>query len=386
MPDTEPTPRGWGSVQDGQPHYWVRRPDRKGLQIHISLCGLMVRGSAPAARAPAPPCTECTRNLAAKLPIYLHRGDTMQARVENARSTLSIPMVDEPAWPRPEPQAGETFLRKPSAERKAISPALELIALLDPGGSQFIAQMQNTGGFRNDAEELNAAAMKRAAAAKACPRCRGRGALKKDIDAYDAYRAYRVAVEDYKLGQASIDGDAASKRPDEVAPADSPLCSRCQGSGQLLESGHRASTPSKEAPRAERLTAGDVAAMLAGVEQHKVRAALVYMLDDERSRLLLDTDVRDRIVMPSTASWKDGSPEGRDKQIEWMSWFAVTSLRMAGGRQMQARHVAPRLGVSLAAWYKVWQPRHRAHVATLEDWVVDVSAVLAGQREARWTA
>jgi len=324
--------------------------------------------------------------LAAKLPIYLHRSDYFTPAADNARSIVPLPEPVVAHWPKPEPQAGDTFLRPPSKERKAMSPALELLALLDPGSSQYIAEMQNTGSFRTADEWAEALAAKRAASAKACPRCHGRRRLQKDVDAFDAYRAFIDTIAEHAFKSTESGTPFEDNLPPAVPRVDSPWCTRCQGSGLLLESGHRASTPSKEAPRAERLSAQDVAAMLAGVEHHKVRAAMVYMLDDEASRLRLDADVRDRIVIPSVASWKDGGSEDREEQIEWMSWFAVTALRMAGGRQIQARHAAPRLGVTLPNWYKQWQPRHRRHVAELEGWVVDVSAVLDGQRSARWTA
>jgi len=227
--------------------------------------------------------------------------------------------------------------------------ALGLLTLLDPGGSRYIAEMQNTGRRRSTAEQARAELYARLARSKACPKCRGRGQVKR------------------------------SPKPDDWM-----VCPRCDGRRTIAETGGMTSTRTAKAST-EAMTAADVACMLAHVSKHKVDAALVYVNDDGAAQERVERDVLRRIIIPASREWAIRS-ENRAEQLEWLAWFALTEVRMHAGRRVKARHTASRLGVPTATWYSVWRPRHEEHVGQLLGWVSAVGSVLQGQIEAARSA
>jgi len=359
--------RGWArrlGHRDRRPHLFVEVVTAKGWTRHESLCGfdgaLVVPDGEIEGR-----CVQCVELERARMPAWAWAslGAGAAARRRQGATTRPLDIAPMPV-PRP-PIAPVRGVNEVSAGRRKFSPALDLLSLIDPGGSGYIAEMQNTGRRLTVDEAVKNAKLAKAARAKACVVCNGR-------------RKFRFW--DPEAGPAREDGDGW-----EGAWA-WEWCGHCGGLGTMRETGGMSTTRVSKRS-AETMTSSDVAAMLVGVAPHKVDAAMVYMLDDADARERLEHAVLHRIVAPmseaSPKRWTD--PEREPHAREWLAWFAVTALRMGAGQQVKARHAAGRLRIPLQTWHTTWKPRHNLIVERVEGWVQDVGAVLDGQQEARRT-
>lgn len=148
-------------------------------------------------------------------------------------------------------------------------------------------------------------------------------------------------------------------------------CSRCGGSGRMLETGNQKS--SRSARDDSRVTAADVAVLCAGLPRHKWWAALVYVNNDESAALKLQEHLFKKVIWIAAKSWKMKEDDD-DVIAQILSGLAIAAVYELSIYPERAKPVQlyTTVGVSKNEWHNKWKARHQVNISRLLQWRDDV--------------